>query len=344
MSREIKIGIFAAIAIAIAIIGYNYLKGKNLLGQNNTFFIEYGNVDQLQNSAPVLVNGLGVGMVKNIYLKPDDYTRIVVEIEVTKDVRIPKNTVAEIIATSIMGGKSINLKFEGVCSGEDCAKSGDYLAGVTKGLLDSMVGLDKLEDYTDVLRVGVTKMLDTISSQLKDKDNEVGKSLKDLQLTLQNLRSTTGQLDQMIAASKGDIIKILDNFEVISTSIKDQSDQIKNIISNADTFTGQLKDMDLKTTSNEANLAIANLKNTLATADKALADIAAITTKIKKGEGSLGLLINDKAFHENLNSALNNLELLLQDVRLNPKRYTRILSRKQIPYEKPQQDPGLEGE
>ncbi|HMR43969.1 MAG TPA: hypothetical protein PKC40_09050, partial [Saprospiraceae bacterium] len=111
-----------------------------------------------------------------------------------------------------------------------------------------------------------------------------------------------------------------------------------------DTFTGQLKDMDLKTTSNEANLAIANLKNTLATADKALADIAAIATKIKKGEGSLGLLINDKTFHENLNSALTNLELLLQDVRLNPKRYTRILSKKQIPYQKPQQDPGLNGE
>lgn len=343
MAREIKIGLFAIVAIVIAIVGYNFLKGKNLLDANNVFLAEYSNVDQLQISAPVLLSGLQVGMVKDIYLKKDDYSVIIVEIEVKKEIKIPKNALAQIISTGLMGGRSVNLKFEGICSGEDCAKNGDHLRGETKGFLDSMVGTDKLTQYTDTIRSGVTKILDTISVRLKRNDNEVGKSLEDLQVTLQNLRSTTTQLDQIVRSSKNEIVTTLDNLEAITATIRASNEQIKSIIDNTEKFSGQLKDVDLKNTADEARAAIANLKTTLATTDKTLAEATEMIRKIKNGEGTLGLLVSDKKLYENLQSTSKNLDLLLQDVRLNPKRYTRILSRKQIPYQAPAVDPAETG-
>jgi phospholipid/cholesterol/gamma-HCH transport system substrate-binding protein len=343
IAKEFKIGIFAIITIAIFIFGFNYLKGKNILDRNNLFLIEYDNVDQLQNSSPVLVNGFHVGMVKSIYLKPSDYTKIVVEIEVLKEVKLPKTTLAEIFSTGMMGGKAINLKFNGLCSGEDCAKSGDYFTGTTKGLLASMMTVDQLEDYTNVLRTGVTQLLDTLSANLKNKDNEVGNSLRDLQASLQNLRSTTSTLDKLMSGSKNDIALTLDNLETISSVIRANTDQIKSIIANAEAFSGQLKSVDLPGTAAETKIAITHLKTTLTTADKALRDIGTITEKIKNSEGSLGMLVNDKSLVQNLESTARNLDLLLQDLRLNPKRYTRILSKRQIPYQLPAIDPAKSG-
>jgi phospholipid/cholesterol/gamma-HCH transport system substrate-binding protein len=303
------------------------------------YYIVYENVEQMQTSAPVLVNGLVVGAVRDIYLKPDDYTKIIVEIEVNKIIKVPKNAIAQILTTSIMGGKAVNLFFENVCDGDDCAKNGDYLTGETKGLLDSMVGVDKVDDYMTALQKGVDRMMDSLSYSLKNKDNEVGKSLRDVQATLVHLRATSANLDQLLATSKGNITQTLDHLEAITATIRTSNDAIKTIFANTEAFSGQLKDMDLKGTTAEAKAAIANLKTTLATTDKTLAEVSGLIQKVRAGEGTLGKLLNDKTLYDNLNTTSHNLDLLLQDVRLNPKRYTRILSRKQIPYQAPVNDP-----
>ena len=339
MSREVKVGLFAIIALTIAYLGYNFLRGKDLFSSNNLFFIEYSNVDQLQTGAPVLVNGLSVGSVKEVYLKPDDYNLILVEIEVRGDVNVPKTTLAEIVPTGLMGGKGIQLTFNGSCSGPDCALSGEHLNGAVKGLLDSYVGVKKLEEYTDVVQVGLTKVVDSLSNQLSQEDNQVGNSMRDLQATLQNLKNTTGQLNSMLAGSKNDIAMTMSNMTAISENLKQQNSQINAIIANAATFTGQLKGVDLAKTTNGANEAIASLETTLATADKAMTDLSALVNKVNNGSGTMSLLMNNPDLYNKLSSTSANLDFLLQDVRLNPKRYTRILKRKQIPYVKPEDDP-----
>ena len=339
MSREVKIGLFAVIALTIAYLGYNFLRGKDLFSSNNLFYIEYTNVDQLQTGAPVLVNGLSVGSVKEIYLKPEDYNLIMVEIEVRGDVNVPKKSMAEIVPTGLMGGKGIQLIFNGRCAGEDCALSGEYLDGSVKGLLDSYVGVKKLQEYTDVVQVGLTKVVDSLSTQLGKEDNEVGNSMRDLQSTLQNLKYTTGQLNQMLAGSKGDIAATMANMAAISENLKQQNAQINTIMSNTAAFTSQLKGVNIGKTTEGANNAIASLETTLATADKAMKDLSGLVNKVNNGSGTMSLLMNNPDLYNKLSSTSENLDYLLQDVRLNPKRYTRILSRKQIPYKKPESDP-----
>ncbi|MEZ5058155.1 MAG: MlaD family protein [Saprospiraceae bacterium] len=336
MRRELKIGIFTVIALVIAIFGYNFLKGKDVFAENNLYYIEYNNVDQLQKGAPVLINGLQVGTVLSVYLKPEDYSRIVVEIEVKRELSLPKTTFAQIISTGLMGGKAVDLLFDNYCR-ENCAESGDYLTGATKGLLGSMLAVDDVKDYTSALGEGIGDIMDSIGVKLNEKDSELGKSLTDIQITLENLKSTTAQLDQLMRVSKTSIAATLSNLASITGNIKDKNEQIENILNNSDTFTSQLTAMDLPKTMDKANGAIDKLSSTMASADKAVADLGAILEKVKSGNGTLAQLVNDKELYDNLNSASQNLDLLLEDVRLNPKRYTRILSKKQIPYEEPEE-------
>lgn len=339
MSREVKIGLFAVIALTIAYLGYNFLRGKDLFSSNNLFFIEYKNVDQLQTGAPILVNGFSVGSVKEIYLKPENYNLIMVEIEVRDDVNVPKSTIAEIVPTGLMGGKGIQLLITDTCNGPDCAVAGDFLNGKVKGLLDSYVGVDKLEEYTNVVQNGLTNVVDSLSAQLGKEDNEVGNSMRDLQATLQNLKSTTSQLNSILAGSKNDIAMTMSNMSSITENLKQQNAQINNILDNTASFSGQLKSVNLAKTTNSANEAIASLETTLTTANKAMKDLSGLVNKVNNGSGTMSLLMNNPDLYNKLSSTSANLDYLLQDVRLNPKRYTRILKRKQIPYVKPENDP-----
>jgi len=339
MSREVKIGLFAIIALTIAYLGYNFLKGKDLFSSNNLFYVEYKNVDQLQNGAPVLVNGLAVGGVKNVYLKPENYSLIVVEIEVRGDLNVPKGSTAEIVPTGLMGGKGIQLLFNGTCTSGNCAVSGDHLNGGVKGMLDSYLGIEKVQEYTGVLQNGLTKMIDSLSYELKKEDNEVGNSMRDLQATLQNLNALTGQLNSMLAGSKKDIAMTMSNMAAISENLKQQNSQINTIMANTASFTGQLSSMDLAKTTNGANQAMASLETTLKSADQAMKDLSGLMNKVNSGTGTMSLMMNNPDLYNKLISTSENLDYLLQDFRLNPKRYTRILKRKQIPYVKPENDP-----
>ncbi|MCB0661886.1 MAG: MCE family protein [Saprospiraceae bacterium] len=336
MQRELKIGIFTVIAIIIAIFGYNFLKGKDVFAENNIYYIEYENVNQLQKGAPVLINGLQVGSVLSVYLSPENYKIIIVEIEVKRELSIPKNTFAVIETTGLMGGKAVNLVFDNYCT-ENCAESGDYLTGSTKGLLGSMLAADDVKSYTRALGEGVGELFDSLSVELDKDDSEIGKSLTDIAITLENLKRTTAELDKMMSASRKSIVVTMENLAAITEGIKDKNEQIQHILENADTFTAQLKAMELPATMENANGAINKLTETMVTADKAIADLGIVLAKIKNGEGTLGQVVNDKELYERLNSASKNLDLLLEDVRLNPKRYTRILSKKQIPYEDPEE-------
>jgi len=339
MSREVKIGLFAVIALTIAYLGYNFLRGKDLFSSNNLFYVEYKNVDQLQTGAPVLVNGLAVGSIKEVYLKPDNYSLIMVEIEVRGDLNVPVGSVAEIVPTGLMGGKGINLLFNGTCVSPNCAKSGSTLNGEVKGMLDSYVGVEKLTEYTGTLQNGLKNVVDSLSYELKKEDNEVGNSMRDLQATLQNLNALTGQLNSMLAGSKNDIATTMSNMATISENLKQQNAQINTIMANTASFTGQLSKMDLAKTTNGANQAMASLETTLATADQAMKEMASLMNKVSSGTGTMSLMMNNPDLYNKMVSTSENLDYLLQDVRLNPKRYTRILKRKQIPYEKPENDP-----
>lgn len=329
MSRETKIGIFALAAILLLIFGYQFLKGKNVFTRSQTYYIRYDNINQLSKSDPVLLNGFQIGLVQDIYQDPDNLQKIIVMLNINPDVQVPDESVAEINTTSLMGGKAIILKLKGAC----CKKSGDFLSGTTEGMLNSMVGEENLKSYIEMMTTSIEILADTLISKISG-NASIGKSGQNLEAIIENARITT-QLVNTLLASDGPTFRSMNNISGITGNLKDSNPEIQATLENVNKITADLQAAQLSNTVAELNKTLTDLQGTLAGANTAIADIAAITDAIKTSQGTLGLLINDRELHDQLDQSLVELELLLEDIRLHPKRYTRILSKKEIEYEEP---------
>ncbi len=349
MSNESRIGLMAVIVIAIAIWGYKFLQGKNLLTTSTALYIEYDDVTELPKSAPVLKNGFQVGVVSDISLKPDNPEKIIVTIDISNDIKVPKNARAVLLSLGVMSGRGIELEFSHPCSGADCAKSGDFLQGATKGLLGSMVDPSEVPAYMDQLNVGIQNILDTLKEEMGkpgSSDSGIGKMAKDLEVTMANLKLMTIQINNLLASNSKSLNGMLTNMASITGNLADNNEQITSLMANASKFSGQLAESDIKGTVQTANgtleetkKMVTDLKTTLATLDQTFTTANSLLGKINAGEGTIGLLMKDEALYHNLNKTSREMELLLQDLRLHPKRYTRILSKKEKPYVVPKEDP-----
>jgi phospholipid/cholesterol/gamma-HCH transport system substrate-binding protein len=346
MSNEAKLGILATIAILVSIFGYKFLKGQNVFSISNEYYVEYLDVQQLTKSSPIFINGLKVGSVKDIYLKPEDLRTIIVVLDIKSSIKIPKNTIAAIQSTGLVGGKVITLQYKGVCTDGTCAVDGDYLKGVTLGLLDVMVGHDQLNDYMEQVKTGLVGIVDTLSGSVGDPNSNtvIAKSVRDIQVILENLKATTNDLKRISDASAATLPKTLNNIDALVANLKNNNDKINSIIANTASFSDKINKTDIDGTNKQLQTTLAELKNTISQSTNTVAELNKITKEINSGNGSLGKLIYDPQLYTNLNKTSKNMELLLQDFRLNPKRYVNVsvFGKKQKTYVVPANDPAFQ--
>ena len=330
MSNEVKIGILAIVTIALSFWGYKFILGKNMLVKTNMYKIVYQRVEGMQVGTQVRISGVRVGSVASVNLQEDQTVLVVLDMD--KGIRIPKNTVATIISTGFMGGKAIQLQYDRPCEGADCAQSGDFIQGRTKGLVSSMIGEENLESYVNIVKMGLQDVLDTLNHALLSEDSQspVAESVRSLQSTLENLKSATHQVDRLVRNSSGNIDQAMSNLSSITGNIASKNDQISNIIDQADSLSQQLATANLKGTLQEVNLAVASLKNTLETADQALNGVSTTVGKINQGEGSLGKLINDEELYENISELSHRADSLINDLQKRPYRYMPLKSRRKV--------------
>jgi phospholipid/cholesterol/gamma-HCH transport system substrate-binding protein len=331
MSNEVKIGILAVAAIALSFWGYKFILGKNMLVKSNVYKVYYQDVEGLQIGTPVRIHGVEVGSVASIQLLPEE-ERVLVILDLQRAVQIPKNTKAIILSTGFMGSKAIALTYPTPCSGPDCARSGDFIEGESRGLLGSMFGEDNIRSYVGILKEGLTDVLDSLNALLlsEDSDSPLAKSARDLSGALANLNSTTSQLDLLMRRSSGDIDGTLSNLNEITGTIASQKGRINSILVNADSLSAQLAEADLKHTLIEVNSAITDLKSTLKSADAALAGVSDAVGKINEGEGSLGKLLKDDELYRSLNSMSTQADSLFEDFQERPYRYMPFKSRRKV--------------
>ncbi|RZM15544.1 MAG: MCE family protein, partial [Pedobacter sp.] len=108
ISNETKVGVLAVFAIALLVLGFNFLKGKKIFTTSTTLYANYGNIQGLQKSNPVFINGLQVGSVYDIRTDKN-MKNILVELTITKDVYIPSNSLA-IIRNNPISTPSLEIK------------------------------------------------------------------------------------------------------------------------------------------------------------------------------------------------------------------------------------------
>jgi phospholipid/cholesterol/gamma-HCH transport system substrate-binding protein len=337
ISKTMSVGILAIVTTAIFFWGYNYLRGINLFNSSTKIYVEYDNIDGLSPSSLVKVNGFNIGIVGDIYLKEDNSGKIIVVLDVSEPLKIKKNgAVARIESTSIMGGKMVVLDFpKGTCEGEDCLVSGDTIKGVTVSLIGSMTSdLDPYLKKAESTFEAVDSMLRTWGSAEGSSDG-IGKALYDIQEILANLNATSKSLKILMGGATGRVDGVLGNLESVSKNLTESNADIQQTLRNTATITQTLSKTDINGTVNNASAAITELQQTIKTVDVAVKELNTVLTQANSGDGTLGKLLADDGLYNDLDKTLQNLDLLLEDLRQNPARYTRVLSKKRPPYQAP---------
>lgn len=310
ISKEIKTALLVIGSLALLIWGYNFLKGKDLFSSNRTFYVNYDNVEGLNQASTVTINGMIVGKVNNIFMNNEG--TITVELSVNSPIEIPASTVAEIYSPGMLDGKQVALIVD--FSDGNLASSGDFLnSGVKIGLLDGlsgkadpiMVKLDSVLYNVNQLVVGLNNTLDdSLKASLQN-------SLAELNHTLKNTTQITTGFNRIVADNEQKIGTIVSDFSETSGNLKQMSEE--------------LAQADLKATLDKFEETADNLSNMMA--------------KIESGEGNLGKLINDDELYNNLEGTSKELNQLIEDIKLNPKRYLNIsvFGKKSTPYEEPKE-------
>lgn len=308
VSNETKVGALAAISITLLILGFNLLKGKSLFNHNKTIYAMYANVDGLAQANAVQVNGLTVGNVSGLEVMDKNVGQILVKISIKKDINIPKNSVASIINEDLLGTKAVRIDFG---DATEYLQNGDTIHSSLEGSL-----VDKLVSSLQPATVKLQSTLVELDSVLADLHIALGPTTRNnLQQAIVGFNTSMQQLSK--TSVKAD--RLVSNLDSISGNLADNSDNINQILGN------------MRKTS--ASLAGAGLDTTLAHMGEAVASLNQILAKVNQSDGSLGLLVNDKKLYETLQATTVTLDRLLEDLRLNPKRYVHfsLFGKKQTP-------------
>ncbi|MBL7816763.1 MAG: MCE family protein [Saprospiraceae bacterium] len=348
ISNEVKIGILATVTIVSAIWGYKFLKGENLLDRSLTINADFMDAQQINKSAPVFFRGVEVGTVKEIIFRPDNGTKATLVLTIKQNPGVPKNAVAVLFSNGVLSGKAVNLDFEKTCTGGDCAQNGDFIAGRTMKALESMIGNPAdLDPYVGKVTNGMKVIFDTLGYQLNQPDNELGKSMRDIQATLVSLRKTTALLNQMMAASASSLNSTIKNVDGITGNLNANNGKINQLLDNVNSATSQantlVKGIDISkinAATEGAGQSVEELKKTLAQTTKSLTELTTTLQKVNSGSGTIGQFATNDSVYHSLNYTLLQTQSLMQDLRLNPKRYLNLNPfRKYKPYVVPNKDP-----
>ncbi|MEE3020508.1 MAG: MlaD family protein [Bacteroidota bacterium] len=305
LSKEIKTAIFAIAGFALFFVGFNYLKSNDVFVRDNIFYAVYDNAEGLVPGTPVTIQGFQVGTIDEVSLLSDNQ-RIVVRFRVEKKYEFSKNSLAKIYEAGLLGGKS--LAVDPSFDGADRAISGDTLQGLIAPGLSELVN-DKLTPLQEKIESMIThadSVLITVNNVFNtDAQLEIQTSIANLNTTISNFRSISETIDNSLAEDGAlnqtidNLAKLTDDLSVVSTTLKD-----------------------------------ANFGVTFDDLDSAVSNLSQILDRIERGEGSLGQLVTKDDLYQSLEQTNKQIQLLLEDMRLNPKRYVNfsLFGKKQVKY------------
>jgi len=296
LSREFKTGLIAVLTIVLFIWGFSFIKNDNLFKKERIFYAVYKNVQGLEPSSLVTINGFKVGKIDNIKFHPKKKGYLIVQLSLNTDFQFSKKSIAKIYSSDLIGTKSLSVipKYKG-----ELAVSGDTLTseiepGVFELLNDKVAPLqakfESLLANTDSIMQSLNNILDVKT------ENNIKISINSLKNTLLTFEKTAKSLDSIVVGNQSNFNTILNNSKDITNNLKQLSDSLSN----------------------------ANIAATVTKFHKTISDLDTMLTDIKSGKGSVGKLLNDEELYNNFTNASKELEELLRDMKLHPKRFVHF--------------------
>ncbi len=317
ISKEVKVGVLATIAIAMFVVGFNYLKGQNIFTSSNNYYGVYKKIDGLFESNPVLINGFKVGHVSNVSM--DNSTlELTVEISVPGDIEVPLNSRMRIINNDMIGSKAIELIL------------GDTSVLATDG---TRLFSEQDEGIIQAVSAVLTPLSQSVNRVISDIDTAVvgadlEGTLRDASLALRAFKETADKLNHMLDGKDEQFDQIFVNVERTTSELRGLAPKIDSIASQLERTTASISKIELNETIEEINALVLELNKT--------------TMAINEGQGSLGKLVNEDELYQNLDATILQLKALLVDIENYPSRYTGITQRQRKKAEAAKEEEELE--
>lgn len=316
ITREIKVAILVILSIVLFYWGFTFLKGRNLFDNSNKLYAVYDNVSGLVVSAPVTINGLNIGKVNTIEMLPDG--KMKVELVITnEEIQIAKSSIAQIMDSGLIGGREIailnNFSDKNFVNSGDTLKTSDKL-GLTAELANQ---IGPVKDKVEVLLENANKLIENLNATLDATTQQKLKSaIASLEITMAEFTQTSKSINGILAENKSKLNNTLSNFEKTATNFNSMSSSLEK----------------------------ADLGATVKKLEATLTSVNGMMANLEQGKGSMGKLLSDDAMYNNLTKTSKELELLLQDLRLNPTRYVNVsvFGKKNKPYVAPAIEPIIE--
>ena len=310
LTKTSKIGILAVTCLTILIWGINFLKGRDLFRTEKTFYARYQNVGGLEATTLVTLNGLKIGYVRDIYFAEDLSGDLIVKIAIHNNFPLPVGTSAEIASSDLLGSKVVKIN---LAKSERLLQENDTLA--TKMAPDIMQQVNEQIAPIKAKAERLIENLDSIVSTASkifnnESQHNIAESFRQINLTLINLEKISGDLNEVTSGQKKNLTATITNITDVTANLKSNTVKLGNIMNNFSTFSDSLVKLDINRTMSHMNKSITNLQSVL--------------SKIDTANGTIGMLVNDPQLYRNLSNSSDNLNRLLVDFRLNPKRYVHF--------------------
>ena len=287
MRKEVKIGLAGIGALLILFFGINYLKGINMFKPESYYYVEFTDINGLPKSSPVYSNGFKIGIVHDISYNYEKPGHILVGIDVDRNIRLPKDSRAELVS-DMLGNIKMNLLLNPLAT--EYLSPGDTVPGSAS---EGIMGKAEKDILPKVERM--MPKLDSILTSLN-------KLLADpaLKNTLHNAEAITASLNvtskQLQAVMTNDVPGLMHNVNAMAENLKQISDNLKSV----------------------------DYAATFSRVDSTLYNVKLMTEKLNRKDNSMGLLLNDSSFYNNLNATAGNAASLLKDLKDHPKRYVHF--------------------
>lgn len=301
MSKEFKVGLLAIISGSILYLGFNYLKGKDFFSDSNKYYVVYQNINGLNKSNPVIVNGFDVGRVSDIKIMQDKNNQVLVELDVGSEIILGDSTIAMLTSEGFLADKAILLKIGDISKP---LKSGDTLVSdVDKGI---QALFERAEPLTDNLSITIGRI------------NEILLGLEgageDVKTVLQSFNQTLLQVNELMKTNNVKIGKTFNNVNTLLVNIDGKVEKIDPILENVNKSLEKINALEIEAT--------------LATLNRTMNELTNVIKSINEGDGTVTKLLKEDTLYQNLNKAMVDLDKLLIHFNEYPKHFMSPLGMK----------------
>ncbi len=302
ISNESKVGVLAAIGIAVLFIGFNYLKGINVFHKGTGYFAEYTSSGGLLMGDPIQVDGYTIGRVKSVKLQ-EDQSGVDVEFNFSENIKMPDDSYA-LIRGNLMGEKYIQI-FLG--KSENIIAPGGKITGKIEADLANTISAE-FKPITDKVKTMLSSM-DTAITVLRgifteDVTDDFQKSMENIKTTLESFNNSANRVNQIISKEEKNIDDIITDVSDITQYVNESENDVKAILANLKAVTDSLNTVEWRELNDQFQLAADNINK--------------ISAKINDGDGSLGKLVNDDQLYAELTKTLTTLDSVITVFAKNP--------------------------